>query len=734
MLVEKRGWTYFTLLLLKILGLIFNVVPVLCDHFRGGTISWSAKDANTPVNFRFRLAFGIGKGPGCDKGLLGKPVTKLPNDFWECSSGCASIGNITDVNYVCSSFDMLEAWEQGQDNFQHTFPTKGHFKVSYTGRTWLNVNYGQSGDFHLQTSGDLRTRSDTGQPNSSPLTATMPVYQVPFGCKSTIDIPIVDPDDDVTVCRWAIGEECGTDCLGLPQASLLQSPCRIKLEPNITSGFVEDGWYKVLLTVEDLPRTDIFLDNTLTTRAHVLSTVPLQFVVHTMKRTTPVCNNSPSILSPTPSHGTTFLVPSNDTLTLSLYAGSAKPSIGIKEFIISTPYGVTLSPLVLAANRTNVWYSELSWKPEKSQFGENIFCFQAVDTNNMSSVQRCLIFIAEAVHPCDSGPCLNHGTCSLYQDTYTCSCPAGFTGKTCDTDIDECASIPCANGGTCWNRIADFVCFCPPGFTGKQCQDIDTCAVNPCQNFGTCVSSPAGYKCTCLSGYAGNECQHEQDECSSTPCHNGGTCEDMVGGYICRCPIKYTGNTCQTEIDYCNPNPCENGGTCTGYSNSYSCDCPGSYLGLNCEKVQDKGCSSPEDSYCMCNVDGKPVKVPVRVPEALTVGLDKEDLIAGLIGFPIGAAVGAIMAALWHYLIRPKCTPGQTRRGFPRKPVQRPGSSMSTKSLIGRISPVSPSDVSASVLTPHPLNVYRAGFKDPTSHKTGERLSEDSYLDGTRDW
>ncbi|OWF48342.1 Sushi, von Willebrand factor type A, EGF and pentraxin domain-containing protein 1 [Mizuhopecten yessoensis] len=703
-MLGKQGWIHFVSLCLNILGLIFNAVPVYSDHFRGGTISWRASSGNT-VNFRFRLAYAIGKGPGCNKGLLGQSVTQLPNDFWECTTGCPSVRNITDVNYVCSSVDTVEAWEQGQDNFKYTFPTTGPFTVSYTGRTWLNVSYGQSGDFHLQTTGDLRTRSDTGHPNSSPLTASMPVFQVPFGCKSTIDIPMVDPDDDVTVCRWASGGECGTDCLGLPNATLLQSPCRIQIEPNVQSGFVENGWYKVLLTVEDLPKNDIFLEKTLTPRSQVLSTVPLQFVMHTVSYTTlSPCNIGPSILPPTPSHRKTILVPSNETLTLRLFAGSAKPYIRIKEFIVSAPYGISLSPLVSDANRTDVWYTELSWKPDHT------------------------------VHPCDSGPCRNHGNCSLDLDTYKCTCPVGFTGNTCETDIDECSSNPCMNGGTCWNRIPRFVCFCPSGFIGNQCQDTDKCAVNPCQNFGTCISSPAGYNCTCLSGYTGKECQNEQDECKSNPCQNGGTCQDMVGGFLCRCPVKYTGSICQTEIDYCHPNPCQNGGVCTGLGSSYACACPGNYLGLNCERAQDKGCSSPTDSYCMCNVDGKPIKVPVPVSEARSDGIDKEDFVAGLIGFPIGATAGAIMAALCHYLLRPKCTQRYSRRGSARQPLQRPGSSMSTRSLIGRTSPVSPGGVRPSVITPKPLNVYRAGFIDPTSHKTGERLNDDSYLDGSTDW
>ena len=37
-------------------------------------------------------------------------------------------------------------------------------------------------------------------------------------------------------------------------------------------------------------------------------------------------------------------------------------------------------------------------------------------------------------------------------------------------DIDECNSGPCMNGGTCTDEINKHNCTCVPGFTGPYCE------------------------------------------------------------------------------------------------------------------------------------------------------------------------------------------------------------------------------------------------------------------------
>lgn len=39
----------------------------------------------------------------------------------------------------------------------------------------------------------------------------------------------------------------------------------------------------------------------------------------------------------------------------------------------------------------------------------------------------------------------------------------GWTGKHCETDVDECCSNPCKNGGRCIDLIGSYQCACPHG-------------------------------------------------------------------------------------------------------------------------------------------------------------------------------------------------------------------------------------------------------------------------------
>ena len=66
--------------------------------------------------------------------------------------------------------------------------------------------------------------------------------------------------------------------------------------------------------------------------------------------------------------------------------------------------------------------------------------------------------------------------CSDGINSFTCLCKPGYTGKNCQTDIDECGSTPCLNGGTCRDLVASYECTCKKGWEGVHCEkEIQEC-------------------------------------------------------------------------------------------------------------------------------------------------------------------------------------------------------------------------------------------------------------------
>lgn len=96
-----------------------------------------------------------------------------------------------------------------------------------------------------------------------------------------------------------------------------------------------------------------------------------------------------------------------------------------------------------------------------------------------STIQRINLddFQVDAATSCTPNPCANGGTCaSTGTTTYTCNCATGWTGATCQTNIDDCSPNPCLNGGTCVDGIGSFTCNCASGWTGTLC-DTSTLAL-----------------------------------------------------------------------------------------------------------------------------------------------------------------------------------------------------------------------------------------------------------------
>uniref|UniRef100_A0A8C6ULA4 Neurogenic locus notch homolog protein 1 n=1 Tax=Neogobius melanostomus TaxID=47308 RepID=A0A8C6ULA4_9GOBI len=193
------------------------------------------------------------------------------------------------------------------------------------------------------------------------------------------------------------------------------------------------------------------------------------------------------------------------------------------------------------------------------------------------------------INECYSDPC-HYGTCVDGLASFSCHCKPGYTGRLCETNINECLSQPCRNGGTCQDRENFYICNCPKGTTGINCEiNIDDCKSNPC-DYGTCIDKINGYECACEPGYTGIMCNINIDECAINPCHNGGTCIDGINGFTCVCPEGYHDTTCLSQVNECLSNPCIQG-HCEDKVNGYKCLCDSGWIGKNCD-INNNECES----------------------------------------------------------------------------------------------------------------------------------------------
>ncbi|KAK9881868.1 hypothetical protein WA026_018067 [Henosepilachna vigintioctopunctata] len=200
---------------------------------------------------------------------------------------------------------------------------------------------------------------------------------------------------------------------------------------------------------------------------------------------------------------------------------------------------------------------------------------------------------------CLDNSCQHGGLCVTMGHGVQCYCPAGFSGRRCEIDIDECSSQPCYNGGSCIDLPQGYRCQCAPGYHGINCQEERSdCSNDTCPARAMCKDEPGynNYTCLCRSGYTGQDCDITIDPCSANgnPCNNGATCIALQQGrFMCECLPGWEGQTCDINIDDCAEKPCLLGANCTDLVDDFSCSCPAGFMGKRCQEKIDLCSRSP---------------------------------------------------------------------------------------------------------------------------------------------
>ena len=97
-----------------------------------------------------------------------------------------------------------------------------------------------------------------------------------------------------------------------------------------------------------------------------------------------------------------------------------------------------------------------------------------VSSMKENPIEKYLITNFVLDNPCYNAICRNGGICSVSYNTtsvsYTCTCPAMFTGQHCETPVHlpQNASCPgnCLNNGSCMNGL----CLCSKEYVGPSCE------------------------------------------------------------------------------------------------------------------------------------------------------------------------------------------------------------------------------------------------------------------------
>ncbi|XP_022049429.2 nephronectin a isoform X1 [Acanthochromis polyacanthus] len=187
-------------------------------------------------------------------------------------------------------------------------------------------------------------------------------------------------------------------------------------------------------------------------------------------------------------------------------------------------------------------------------------------------------------------PGCKHGDCV---GPNKCKCHPGYTGMTCNQDLNECGLMPRPCKHRCMNTYGSYKCYCLNGYMlmpDGTCGNARTCGMANCQ-YG-CEVLKGEVRCQCPSpglqlAPDGRTCM-DVDECAAgtAVCPRFRKCINTFGSYICKChegfDLQYINGKYQCiDVDECSlgQSHCSSFATCYNTPGSYKCKCKDGYRG-----------------------------------------------------------------------------------------------------------------------------------------------------------
>ena len=219
----------------------------------------------------------------------------------------------------------------------------------------------------------------------------------------------------------------------------------------------------------------------------------------------------------------------------------------------------------------------------------------------------------------DSSDCRGIGKCKR---NGKCDCrKTGFTGKSCEIDLDECltGNHQCGLDIHCVNTLGSYRCKCGVGYEMNNlgnCVDINECNQNGrCDaNYGRCINTPGSFSCKCTkAGFEVvrvNEDKFVCEDVNECEDNNGGCdqiCMNLDGGFVCNCEDGYILSE-KDDKSCIDVNECEvqNGGCkdgCVNFEGGFKCECTNEGFELSADGVSCVDIDECSSNSFTCDLD-----------------------------------------------------------------------------------------------------------------------------------
>jgi hypothetical protein len=233
-----------------VLQLLLFGVAIEAPHFRGGTITW--KPINNNVTAGSEVAIVITQTYTwslsqitCTSSMIAaqSPIVDLTGHagfgsnlmcIANCSTAGGYVGNEVPIAGPCTDFSIALDLTVSQRSDVVNLTAASYFTVAFVDTTggWQALALGSSSGWSISCDIDLRVRSDNGLINTAPVATCISYISIPVNIQQTIQIPVLDADNDFIRCRFASGSsECFNTCPpgSLPPGTSLSSSCALTI-------------------------------------------------------------------------------------------------------------------------------------------------------------------------------------------------------------------------------------------------------------------------------------------------------------------------------------------------------------------------------------------------------------------------------------------------------------------------------------------------------------------------